>query len=120
MLQKMLEKDRKRLRRKVHIRKRIFGTAERPRMTITRSNRRLSIQVVDDVKGHTLASASTLEKDLRNIKATVEGAGQLGEIMGKRLIENNIKTVVFDRNGYLYHGVVKALADGTRKTGIVF
>jgi large subunit ribosomal protein L18 len=120
MLQKMLEKDRKRLRRKIHIRKRLFGTAERPRMTITKSNRRISVQVIDDSKGHTLASASTLEKELKNIKATVEGAGKLGEIMGKRLLEKNIKTVVFDRNGYLYHGIVKALADGSRKAGIEF
>ena len=120
MLQKMLEKDRKRLRRKVHIRKRISGTAERPRMTVTRSNRFLYAQVIDDTQGVTLASASSLEKDLRNIKATVEGAGQLGEILGKRLLERNIKKVVFDRNGYLYHGIVKALADGTRKAGVVF
>jgi len=120
MLVKMLEKDRKRLRRKIHIRKRVAGTAERPRMTVTKSNRRISVQVIDDTKGHTLACASTLEKELRNIKATVEGAGKLGEIMGKRLLEKNIKTVVFDRNGYLYHGIVKALADGSRKAGIVF
>ncbi|MDR0453107.1 MAG: 50S ribosomal protein L18 [Treponema sp.] len=120
MLPKMTEKDRKRLKRKVHIRKRISGTDKRPRMTVTRSNRRLSIQAIDDVKGHTLASASTLEKDLRDIKATVEGAGRLGEIMGKRLLEKNISEVVFDRNGYLYHGVVKAIADGARKAGVKF
>jgi len=116
----MLEKDRKRLKRKVHIRKRVAGTPERPRMTVTRSNRRLSIQAIDDTKGHTLASASTLEKEFRGIRATVEGAGQLGEIMGKRLLERNIKSVVFDRNGYLYHGVVKAMADGARKAGVEF
>jgi len=120
MLRKMLEKDRKRLKRKVHIRKRISGTSDRPRMTVTRSNRRISIQVIDDTKGHTLASASTLEKELSSIKANVAGAAQLGEVMGKRLLEKNIKSVVFDRNGYLYHGVIKALADGTRKAGIVF
>jgi len=120
MLRKMLEKDRKRFKRKIHIRKRVSGTPERPRMTVTRSNRRLSIQVIDDTKGHTLASASTLEKDLREIKATVDGAGQLGEIMGKRLLEKNIKSVVFDRNGYLYHGIVKAMADGARKAGVEF
>jgi large subunit ribosomal protein L18 len=120
MLRKMLEKDRKRLKRKIHIRKRIAGTAERPRMTVTRSNRRLSVQIIDDLKGRTLVSASTLEKDLRNIKATVEGAGQLGEIVGKRILEKNIETVVFDRNGYLYHGVIKALADGARKAGVRF
>jgi len=116
----MLEKDRKRHKRKVHIRKRVSGTPEKPRMTVTRSNRRLSIQVVDDTKGCTLASASTLEKDLREIKATVAGGAQLGEIMGKRLLEKNITTVVFDRNGYLYHGIVKALADGARKAGVQF
>lgn len=120
MLRKMIEKDRKRLKRKIHIRKYLSGTPERPRMTVTRSNRSLYIQIIDDTKGHTLVSASTLEKDLRNIKPTVEGAGQLGEIMGKRLLEKNIKTVVFDRNGYLYHGVVKAMADGARKAGIQF
>ncbi|MDR1046289.1 MAG: 50S ribosomal protein L18 [Treponema sp.] len=120
MLRKMLDKDRKRLKRKVHIRKRIAGTAEKPRMTVTRSNKSLYIQVIDDERGHTLASASTLEKELRTIKVNTEGAGQLGEVMGKRLLEKNIKTVVFDRNGYLYHGLVKALADGTRKAGIQF
>jgi large subunit ribosomal protein L18 len=120
MLKKMPEKDRKRLKRKIHIRKSISGTAERPRMSVTRSNRSLSIQIIDDTKGHTLVSASTLEKELRNIKATMEGAGQLGEVMGKRLLEKNISTVVFDRNGYLYHGVIKALAEGARKAGIRF
>jgi large subunit ribosomal protein L18 len=89
-------------------------------MTVFKSNRSLSIQIIDDSKGHTLASASTLEKDLRTIKATVAGGSQLGELMGKRLIEKNIKTVVFDRNGYLYHGVVKAMADGARKAGVQF
>ena len=120
MLKKMLEKDRKRFKRKIHIRKRVSGTPEKPRMTVTRSNRRLSVQVIDDTIGHTLASASTLEKDLREIKATVAGGAQLGEIMGKRLLEKNITKIVFDRNGYLYHGIVKALADGARKAGVQF
>ena len=120
MLRKMLEKDRKRLKRKVHIRKRVFGTAERPRMTVFRSNRSLSIQAVDDNKGFTLASASTLEKELRSIKANKDGAGKLGELMGQRLKEKGLGTVVFDRNGYLYHGLVKAMAEGARKAGIKF
>jgi len=120
MLQKMLEKDRKRLRRKIHIRKRVSGTAERPRMTVTKSNRSLSVQIIDDDKGFTLVSASSLEKDLKDVKVTVAGAAKLGEVVGKRLLERNIKSVVFDRNGYLYHGIVKALADGTRKAGISF
>jgi large subunit ribosomal protein L18 len=116
----MNDKDRKRSKRKVHIRKYIAGTAARPRMTVTRSNRNLSIQIIDDTAGKTIASASTLEKELSSIKPTVEGALQLGEVMGKRLLEKKIKQVVFDRNGYLYHGVVKALADGSRKAGIEF
>ncbi|MDR1024578.1 MAG: 50S ribosomal protein L18 [Treponema sp.] len=120
MLRKIVEKDRRRLKRKVHIRKRISGTSERPRMTVFRSNRSLSVQIIDDTKGCTVASVSTLEKDLRGIKVTKEGAGQLGEVMGKRLLEKDIKTVVFDRNGYLYHGVIKALADGARKAGVQF
>ena len=120
MLRKMVEKNKKRLKRKIHIRKNISGTAERPRMTVYKSNRALSIQVIDDSRGHTLASVSTLEKELKDIKATVAGAAQLGEAMGKKLIEQNIKTVVFDRNGYLYHGLVKAMADGARKAGVQF
>ena len=120
MLRVMLEKDRKRSKRKVHIRKRISGTAERPRMTVFRSNKSLSIQVIDDGKGHTMLSASTLEKELKTLKANMAGAAQLGEVMGKRLLEKNIKTVVFDRNGYLYHGLVKAMADGARKAGVQF
>ncbi|MDR2211785.1 MAG: 50S ribosomal protein L18 [Spirochaetaceae bacterium] len=120
MLRKMEEKDRKRLKRKIHIRKNLSGTAEKPRLSVTRSNRALSMQVIDDAKGHTLASISTLEKELREIKPTVEGAAKLGELMGKRLLEKNITTVVFDRNGYLYHGLVKAMADGARKAGVQF
>ena len=120
MQRKMIEKDRKRFRRKVHIRKNISGTSERPRMTVFKSNKSFSIQIIDDAKGHTLASASTLEKELKSIKTTVAGATQLGELMGKRLLEKNIKSVVFDRNGYLYHGTVKAMADGARKAGIQF
>ncbi|GMO31219.1 MAG: 50S ribosomal protein L18 [Termitinemataceae bacterium] len=120
MLRKMLEKERKRLKRKIHIRKTLSGTSNKPRMCVNRSNKNLSIQVIDDVKGETLVFASTLEKDSRSLKPTVEGASQLGEIIGKRLLEKNIKTIVFDRNGYLYHGVVKAMADGARKAGVQF
>ena len=120
MLKKLNDKDRKRLHRKIHIRKSVHGTAERPRMTVTRSNKNLSIQAINDDEGITLASISTLEKDFAALKPTVEGATKLGEAFGARLKDKNITTVVFDRNGYLYHGVVKALADGTRSAGIVF
>ena len=117
---KMSDKIRKRLHRKIHIRKRISGTAVRPRLTVTRSNRNLLMQAVNDENGTTLASISTLEKEFANLKPTVADAEKLGEAFGARLKEKQITTVVFDRNGYLYHGVVKALADGTRKAGIIF
>lgn len=120
MFKKLNDKDRKRLKRKIHIRKRLHGTAERPRMTVTRSNCNLYVQIIDDDSGKTLASISSMEKEYASIKPNTDGASKLGEELGKRLLEKQIKTVVFDRNGYLYHGVVKALADGTRKAGIEF
>ncbi|MDR3283572.1 MAG: 50S ribosomal protein L18 [Treponema sp.] len=120
MLRKMDDKQRKRIKRKFHIRRRLFGTPERPRMTVFRSNCNLYAQVIDDSVGKTLAAISTREKEFAGLKPNKEGAEKLGEAMGQRLKEKNITTVVFDRNGYLYHGVVKALADGTRKAGIEF
>ena len=120
MFKKLNDKQRKRLHRKVHIRKSIYGTADRPRMTVTKSGRNLYVQVINDDEGKTLASISTLEKDFAALKPNVEGATKLGEALGARLKEKKITQVVFDRNGYLYHGVVKALADATRSAGIVF
>lgn len=120
MFKTLNDKDRKRLKRKIHIRKRLHGTAERPRMTVTRSNCNLYMQIIDDDAGKTLASISTLEKEFASLKPNTEGAAKLGEEFGKRILDKNIKTVVFDRNGYLYHGVVKALADGARKAGLEF
>ena len=120
MFKKLNDKDRKRLKRKIHIRKRLHGTAERPRMTVTRSNCNLYMQIIDDDAGKTLASISTLEKEFASLKPNTDGAAKLGEEFGKRILDKNIKTVVFYRNGYLYHGVVKALADGARKAGVEF
>jgi large subunit ribosomal protein L18 len=116
----MSDKNRQRIRRKFHIRKRISGTAAKPRLTVTRSNCNLYMQAIDDGTGTTLAAISTLEKDFKGLKPNTEGATKLGEAMGARLKDKSISTVVFDRNGYLYHGVVEALANGTRKAGIVF
>lgn len=120
MFKKLNDKDRKRLHRKVHIRKTVYGTADRPRMTVTRSNKNLSVQVINDDEGTTLASISTLEKEFEALKPNIDGAKKLGEAFGVRLKDKKITKVVFDRNGYLYHGVVKALADGTRSAGIEF
>ena len=120
MFKKLNDKDRKRLKRKVHIRKRIHGTSARPRMTVFRSNSNISVQVIDDDVGTTLASVTTLEKDLGAMKANIASGTKVGEEIGRRLKEKNITSVVFDRNGYIYHGVVKAVADGARSAGIEF
>lgn len=120
MFKRLNDKDRKRLKRKVHIRKRIHGTTERPRMTVSRSNSNLAVQVINDDTGCTLASVSTLEKDFAALKANIAAGSKVGEEIGRRLKEKNINSVVFDRNGYLYHGVVKAIAEGARKAGIDF
>lgn len=89
-------------------------------MTVFRSNLHMYVQVIDDEAGKTLVSISSLEKELKGLKNNVEDAAKLGEIVGKRLLEKNIDTVVFDRNGYLYHGIVKSIADGARKAGVKF
>jgi large subunit ribosomal protein L18 len=114
------DKLRKRAKRKVSVRKSISGTTERPRMSVFKSNVHMYVQVIDDSVGNTIACASTVEKSLKEIARNVEGAGKLGEEIGKRLLEKGIKTVVFDRNGYKYHGIIKAIADGARKAGITF
>lgn len=117
-MRRVREKQRKRLRRKRHIRKKIVGTAERPRLSIYKSNKRLYLQVIDDEMSNTLLAASTLEDDLKDLRVNIESGAKIGELIGKRMVEKNIKSVVFDRNGYKYHGVVKAVADGARKAGV--
>ncbi|MBN2861195.1 MAG: 50S ribosomal protein L18 [Sphaerochaetaceae bacterium] len=119
-MNRVIDKNKKRARRKVHIRKNLVGTSERPRMSVFRSNAHIYVQVIDDSKGHTIVSASSVEKELKELKNTVEGGAKLGEIVGKRLLEKKIESVVFDRNGYLFHGVVKSIADGARKAGVKF
>lgn len=113
-------KRKRRLKRKKSIRKNITGTADKPRMSIFRSNKRVYVQVIDDIAGATIVSASSLEKDNSSLKLNVESAEKIGALIGERLKEKKIDNVVFDRNGYLYHGVVKAVAEGARKAGIRF
>ena len=108
---------------KKRIRGRIAGTPERPRLTIYKSLNRIYVQAVDDSKGVTLAAASSLEKELRTTLkngANIEAAKAVGASIAARLKEKGITAVVFDRNGYVYHGRVKALADSTREAGIQF
>ncbi len=110
-----------RLRRQVRGRKRISGTAERPRLVVTRSAKHITVQVVDDVVGKTLASASTMESDLRSTAADKTAkATRVGELVAERAKSNGVESVVFDRAGNKYHGRVAALADGARAGGLSF
>jgi large subunit ribosomal protein L18 len=119
-MDRIKQKQAKRLQRKKHVRKKISGTADRPRLTVFKSNKNLNLQVIDDVKGHTIVSASTLEKDLTAIKVNVEGGAQLGKVIGERMKAVGINAIVFDRNGFMYHGIVKAIAEAARAEGIQF
>lgn len=110
-------------RTKARIRGRLAGTAERPRLTVFKSLKRIYVQAVDDAKGITLASASSLEKELREQAkngANIDAAKAVGARIAARLKEQGITAVVFDRNGYVYHGRVKALADSAREAGLQF
>jgi len=112
---------RKRLRRKSRISFKVKGTAERPRLAIFRSNKAMYAQLINDAVGKTLFSLATNSKDLKGkIKNTAEGAQSLGEAVAKKAVSSNIEKVVFDRAGYLYHGKVKAFADGARAGGLKF
>lgn len=117
-MRRLKDKIRRRNKRKLSIRKKIQGTALKPRVTIYKSNKYCYIQVINDKKGETLAAASNLEKDNRQIKSNAENMNKLGAIIAERMQKKNINHAVFDRNGYKYHGVVKAIADGIRKAGI--
>lgn len=108
-------------RRKQRVRKKIKGTAERPRLNVHRSNKHMYAQIIDDVSGMTLVSASTKIKALEGLDGKkLDAAKKVGETIGKLAIEKGIDKVVFDRSGYIYHGRIKALADGAREAGLKF
>lgn len=119
-MKRVIEKNRRHAKRKSRVRGKVSGTATRPRLNVFRSNRNLYVQAIDDVNGHTLASESTVSKELKALTVKTEDATKVGEAIGKKLMEKKIETAVFDRNGYLYHGVIKALAEGARKAGVTF
>jgi large subunit ribosomal protein L18 len=117
----MAQKDRAEVRRAVHrrIRKKVAGTAERPRLAIYRSLNHIYAQVIDDERGRTLASASTTEKDLRGASGgNIEAARRVGRAIAERALSAGVSSVVFDRGGYVYHGRVKALTDAAREAGL--
>ena len=107
-------------RRHIRVRTKISGTAERPRLCVYRSNKNLFVQIIDDVNGTTLAQASTLDKEIKTKHSNIEAAKEVGSLIGKRAAEKKIKTVVFDRSGYIYHGVIKQLAESAREAGLEF
>jgi large subunit ribosomal protein L18 len=119
-MKRIEDKIRRRAKRKVRVRGRITGSGDRPRMSVFRSSKHTYVQVVDDSKGHTLAAVSNLEADYKALKNNVVDAEKLGVAIGEVLKKLNIQSVVFDRNGYIYHGIVKAVAEGARKAGIKF
>lgn len=120
-MDKAKEKRMKKERRRKRVRKKIFGVPERPRLSVFRSNRHIYAQIIDDTVGHTLASASSMEKDLDlEGKKKTEVAMEVGRLLAARAREKGIVKVVFDRGGNLYHGRVKALAEGARERGLEF
>ena len=116
-------KRQSRLKRKQRIRKTLSGNPERPRLSVFKSSRHIYAQIVDDVSGHTLVASSSLEKtskEQKDLENNVARARFVGKLVGERAVEKGIQSVVFDRNGFLYHGRVRAVAEGAREAGLDF
>ncbi|AJC72993.1 50S ribosomal protein L18 [Pseudothermotoga hypogea DSM 11164 = NBRC 106472] len=117
------DRNLKRIKRHLRIRKKVKGTPEKPRLAVFRSEKHIYAQIIDDTKGHTLVSASTLDKELRQRLSktyNTEAAREVGKLIAQRALSLGIKTVVFDRGGFKYHGRIKALADAAREAGLQF
>ena len=117
---KKTDRKMERQRRHIRVRRKISGTAERPRLCVYRSNSNIYAQIIDDVAGNTLVSASTLDKEVKTKHANKEAAKEVGALIAKRATDKKIVDVVFDRGGYIYHGVVKELAEAAREGGLKF
>jgi large subunit ribosomal protein L18 len=117
-------RKKRRQRRKMHIRKNLFGSESCPRMTVFKSSRHIYAQIIDDVNGNTLIASSTLDKEVKSsLKPDMnkkQESALVGESIAKKALAKDLKEIIFDRNGYRYHGRVKALADGARKAGLKF
>lgn len=119
----MFKKDDKkasRVRRHLRVRKKISGTTERPRLSVYRSEKNIYAQIIDDVNGVTLVSASSVEKDFDGVGSNLEGAKKVGTLIAQKAADKGIKSVVFDRGGYIYHGRVQSLAEAAREAGLEF
>ena len=117
---KKVDKKANREKRHLRVRKKVFGTVERPRLSVFKSEKNIYAQVIDDVNGVTLVSASSLDKDFSAKGGNKEGAKLVGELVAKKAIAKGINEVVFDRGGYIYHGRVKELAEAAREAGLQF
>ena len=120
---KKIKRNEMRKQRHERVRQKVYGTPERPRINVYRSNSHIYAQVIDDLGGHTIVSASTLDKELKDKLSSThnkEAARLVGELVGKRALDKGIKEVVFDRGGYIYHGRIKELAEGAREAGLKF
>jgi large subunit ribosomal protein L18 len=117
---KKFDSNKARLKRHRRVRAKISGTPERPRLNVFRSNKHIYAQIIDDVNGVTLASASSMDKGFEGNGSNAEGARKVGEMIAKNAAEKGISEVVFDRGGYLYHGRVQELAEGARENGLQF
>jgi len=123
MVDKAKKRAESRARRHFRVRKKVYGTPERPRLNVFRSDKHIYAQVIDDTEGHTLAAASTVDSELAGKvkgKTKTEQAKLVGELVARRAQEKGIKAVVFDRGGYKYHGRIQALADAAREAGLEF
>ena len=115
------DRQENRVRRHLRVRKKVSGTSERPRLSVYRSEKNIYAQIIDDVAGRTLISASTLDKEFAELAGSnKEAAKKVGELVAKKAIEKGIKVVVFDRGGYIYHVRVQELAEGAREAGLEF
>ncbi len=117
---KKTDRKMERTRRHIRVRRKISGTAERPRLCVYRSNSNLYVQIIDDVAGNTLVQASTLDKEIKTKHSNKAAAKEVGTLIAKRAADKKIETVVFDRGGYIYHGVIKELAEAAREGGLKF
>ena len=117
---KQADKNKARLKRHRRVRSKIKGTSERPRLNVFRSTNNIYAQLIDDIKGITLVSASTLDKDLNGYGGNKEAARKVGKLVAERATQKGISEVVFDRGGYIFHGRVKELAEGAREGGLKF
>ena len=119
-MDKKTDRKMERTRRHIRVRRKISGTAERPRLCVFRSNKNIYVQIIDDVAGNTIVQASTLDKEIKTKYANKEAAKEVGALIAKRAADKKIETVVFDRGGYIYHGIVKELAEAAREGGLKF